>query len=415
MVGCTFGGWATRRAEIIIGMIDHATPPDRELQLFDGGPPLRLLRLWGRFDPAHRHVVRRALIVACIGWLPLLALALVALAAGNDSVWQAFLRDASVHARSLVVAPLLVLAEAVCIPRLGVLALTFRDRGIVAAAQVPAYERVIRSIVRWRDWWPAEALALVLAYVVALLVMKYVPNSFLPDWHRVPGGAHERSLASWWHALVSLPLLLVLLFGWFWRVFLWARFLWRVSHLPLRLVAAHPEGAAGLMFVSFSLSSFSILGFAIGVLVAATELGHLVAGGAVSIEQLGRAAFGTVVVVLVAFVAPVLSFVGPLLRTWQQAVRSYGTLAQRVGVAMEDKWLHGPPSEATSDPLGSADFSAETDLFQTVQSAYSMRVLPVDLRNVLMLMASTALPFGIVALALVPFDEVLEKLLGLFV
>ena len=398
-------------------MVGPTLPPPRELELFNGGPPLRLLRLWGRFDPEHQHVVRRAVIVVCIGWLPLLVLALVGLGAGNDSVWQAFVRDASVHARSLVVAPLLVMAEAVCIPRLGALAHTFRDRGIVTAAQVPAYERVTRTIAGWRDWWLAEALALVSACVVALLVIRYVPYTFLPDWHRVSGGSLERSLASWWHALVSLPLLLLLLllFGWFWRLFLWARFPWLVSRLELRLVAAHPEGAAGLMFVSFSLNSFAILGIAIGVIVAATELGHLLAGGSLSVEQLGRAALGTVGVVVVAFVTPLLCFIGPLLRTWQAAVKSYGTLAQRVGVAMEDKWLHGPPSEATADPLGSADFSAETDLFQTVQNAYSMRVVPVDLRNVLVLMAATALPFGFVALALVPFDEVLGKLVGLFV
>lgn len=81
----------------------------------------------------------RAAIVIAVGWLPLLALALVALAAGNEATWQAFLRDASVHARSLIVAPLLVLAEVVCIPRLGALARTFRDRGIVPPAQAPVY------------------------------------------------------------------------------------------------------------------------------------------------------------------------------------------------------------------------------------------------------------------------------------
>lgn len=391
------------------------SPLARELHLFNGGPPLRLLRLWGRQDPQHQHVLRRALLVVCIGWLPLLALALVALAGGEDKVWQAFLRDASVHARSLIAAPLFVLAEAVCIPRLGELAQTFRDRGLLRVSGLPAYERVVRSIIALRDWWLVEFLAVLLSFAMAVLIVKYVPPSFLPDWHRGSASAPlGRSLASWWHALVSLPLLLVLLLGWCWRVFLWTRYLWQVSRLDLRLVASHPEGAAGLMFVSYSLSSFSLLAVAIGVIVAATELAHLLTGGEVTTDQLGKVAFGTVVFVLVVFAAPLLAFCKPLLRTRREGVKTYGTLTQRVGVLLEDRWMHGPPSAETADPLSSPDFSAATDLFQTAEKAYNVRVIPLELRSTLTLALAAALPFGVVALALVPFDKVLGGLLGLF-
>jgi len=390
-------------------------PTDQELRLFDGGPPLRVLRLWGRFDPDHQHVLRRALIVVGVGWLPLLLLALLSLTAGRDDVWLAFLRDASVHARSLLVAPLLVLAEAVCIPRLGELAHTFRERELLPASALPGYERVVRSIQWLRDWWLIEALALVLAYAMAILIVQTVPASYLPNWHQAAGSAPMgRSLASWWHALVSLPLLLILMLGWCWRVLLWALFLWRVSRLDLQLVAAHPEGAAGLMFLSHSLSSFALLGAAIGIIVAATELGHLLAGGTIAPELLGRVALGTVAFALVVFVAPLLSFCTPLLRTWRHDVQAYGALAQRVGVSLEDRWMRAPPSPETADPLSSPDFSAVTDLFQTVEKAYGLRMVPVELRSLLPLAVATALPFGVVALTLVPFDKVLEKVLGMF-
>ena len=61
-------------------------------------------------------------MVVVVGWLPLFLLALLARLHGEERVWSAFLGDASVHARSLLAAPLLVLAEAVCIPRLGEIA-----------------------------------------------------------------------------------------------------------------------------------------------------------------------------------------------------------------------------------------------------------------------------------------------------
>ena len=258
---------------------DAPLPASAEARLFDGGPPLRLLQLWGRFDPEHRHVLRRSLILVAIGWLPLLVLALVALASGHENVWHAFLSDASVHARSLIVVPLLVIAEGVCIPRLGDIAQSFRRTGVVPPSQAGRYEAVVRSTVRLRDGWLVEAIAALLAYIVALLIVKYVPSSFLPDWHLGDANAPMgRSLASWWHALVSLPLLLILLLGWIWRLFLWTRYLWCVSRLELRLVAAHPAGAGGLMFVGYSLRAFAILGMATGMIVAATELAHLWAG-----------------------------------------------------------------------------------------------------------------------------------------
>ena len=91
----------------------------------------------------------------------------------------------------------------------------------------------------------------------------------------------------------------------------------------------------------------------------------------------------------------------------------YGALAQRMGEALEDKWMFGPPGEDTAEPLSSDNFSAATDFFQTASNVYRMRVAPVDLRGLAVLAAATALPFGIVALALVPFDKLLQKLVGM--
>jgi len=394
--------------------IAGAAPP-REAGLFDGGPPLGLLRLWGRIGEGSRNVRRRALAVILIGWLPLLVLALLAQFNERPGVWTAFLHDASAHARTLLVSPLLILAELICIPRLGAIAETFRTRGLVPASQVADFDAILSGVMRLRDSWVAEAAAVVLAYLAAFVLVTFVPTSFLPDWHRgLSEGVQTRSLASWWNALVSLPILLVLLFGWVWRWFLWNRFLWKVSRLDLRLVAAHPEGAAGLMFVGFSLRAFMIIGLAIGVLVAATELAHVLAGSAATPEQLAAVALATVVCVLLLFTAPLLAFTEPLLRTWRAAVISYGALAQRVGQAFEDKWMHNPIDEETAQPLATGDFSAVTDLYQTTSLAYSLRLMPLDLRSLVALAISTALPFGIVALALVPFDKVMDKLLGMF-
>jgi hypothetical protein len=70
--------------------------------------------------------------------------------------------------------------------------------------------------------------------------------------------------------LVSVPLLLLLLLGWLWRVLLWWRFLWLTARLDLRLIPGHPDLAGGLMFVGSSLRSFWLLSFALGAIAAGT-------------------------------------------------------------------------------------------------------------------------------------------------
>jgi hypothetical protein len=131
-------------------------------------------------------------------------------------------------------------------------------------------------------------------------------------------------------------------------------------------------------------------------------------------EALAGAALGTIAFVLVIFVAPLTVFITPLMRAWEGGVVIYGALAQRIGVALEDKWMHGPPAEETADPLSTGDFSAATDFYQTANNVYTMRIMPLDLRGLLALAVATALPFSIVVLALVPFDKLLQKLIGMF-
>ena len=78
-----------------------------------------------------------------------------------------------------------------------------------------------------------------------------MPISLYPAWHvSTVAGVEVYSPAGWWHALVSLPLLFVLLLGWIWRVLVWTRFLYLMAGLDLKLVPAHPDRTAGLRFVA---------------------------------------------------------------------------------------------------------------------------------------------------------------------
>src|SRR5215472_9429116 len=84
--------------------------------LFENAPPLGLQRRLGLIKPDALNIERRALLVIAVGWLPIIVLTIVqSLVLWSDQITSLF-REVGGHARYLIAAPLLVLAERECAP-----------------------------------------------------------------------------------------------------------------------------------------------------------------------------------------------------------------------------------------------------------------------------------------------------------
>ena len=70
-----------------------------------------------------------------------------------------------------------------------------------------------------------------------------------------------------WYGYVSLPLFQFLLMRWYFRLFIWTRFLWQVSRLDLSLVPTHPDRVGGLGFLANTVYAFPPLAVAHGALL----------------------------------------------------------------------------------------------------------------------------------------------------
>jgi len=83
-----------------------------------------------------------------------------------------------------------------------------------------------------------------------------------------------------------------------------------------------------------------------------------------------------------------------------------------VGGQFEHKWLKR--SEGIDESaLAVSDFSAITDLYQAVSNVYDMGIIPLDLRNILLLIVATLLPFVPVVFMAIPLDAILAHVAGL--
>ena len=379
-----------------------------ERTLFEGGPPIGLQTALGLMAPERPNILFRIAAAVAIGWVPLLVLTALQDAMLSDGSFRAFLTDYAVLSRSLIAVPLLILAEKICLPRLSGIVRHIRDTGLVRSVDSAAFEQALKSTLRLRDSLRLEIAVVTIAAALLVTFHVTVPKDIFPSWYRLHGHG-ATSPAGWWHALISIPILIILLLGWVWRLTLWTRFLWLVSQLPLRLVPSHPDRAGGLKFLGMSVPAFSILAFALGIVIAGTITNRVVHDGA-SLLSFRYVVIGFDVLCLALFVSPLFVFTGQLLEAWRRGSQEYGALARRVGEEMELRWLN---RDVDAQALDANDFSATTDLYSIAANVYTLNVVPVSLRQLVMLAIGAVLPFVPIILVAVPPLVLWQKLSGL--
>jgi hypothetical protein len=387
-------------------------PPDAyDFSLVLGGPLFQLIGRAHLSGDALELLRRRVAVISLFAWLPLLILSLLGGHAWGDAVKVPFLVDIEVHARFLLALPLLIVAELIVHQRMRPVARQFLERGLIPERARAGFELAIASAVRLRNSVVAEVLLLAFVYFVGVLYVwpRYIALN-VATWYAVPTGAgRQLSLAGWWFMYVSLPLFQFILFRWYFRLFVWMRFLWQVTRGDLSLVPTHPDRASGLGFLSLTVVAFAPLLLAHGVLLAGM-IAHRIFFHAARLPD-----FKVEIVVLVAFLlmivlGPLLLFTPHLGSARRTGLREYGTLAQRYVREFDDKWLRG--GAPADEPLvGSADIQSLADLGNSFEVVRSMRVVPFTRDTVLQLTVITLLPVLPLLLTMVSLEELLQQLL----
>jgi hypothetical protein len=376
--------------------------------LFENGPPVGLQRRLGFVKGSQLNVGRRAMIVGAVGWAPLLVLAGIQNVTMHTAGITSLLWETGVHARYLIAAPLLVLAEAQCASRLNAIVRHFADAGLVPDKDRGTYDAAVASTRAQLNSRAAEIIVIALAYLLTSAAVFSLPFDQFPVWHKTGGFAPAFSPAGWWHVLVSLPLLLTLLLGWGWRFALWAYLLWRIARIDLRLMASHPDGAAGLAVLGYSLRAFSLIAMALATIIAGRSANIVLVDGALPRDHTIFSA-GLLVAVVALFAAPLFFFTPILMKALQRGSFEYGALANRVGAVFEEKWL-GRNGPVDNSAIEKPDFSATTDLYAIVANVYALRLVPIDLKSIVMLGIALLLPFVPIVFLALPMAEILAGL-----
>jgi hypothetical protein len=209
---------------------------------------------------------------------------------------------------------------------------------------------------------------------------------------------------------VSLPLFQFLLMRWYFRIFIWTRFLWQVSRIELSLIPTHPDRVGGLGFLTNTVHAFIPLAAAHGALLAGLIASRIFYLGARLLDFKIEVAV-TLTFTLCLVFGPLVVFASQLARAKRHGRREYGTLAERYVREFDAKWLRG--GAAADEPLvGSGDLQSLADLANSFEVVRTMRMIPVTKESVLYLAAATLAPVAPLALTMMSIEELLKTLLG---
>ena len=287
----------------------------------------------------------------------------------------------------------------------------FLERDLIPEHGRAQFDAAVESAKRLRNSMAAEILLIALVYGVGVLYLwrRYIAID-VPSWYGVMGGGRlQPSLAGWWFGCVSLPMVQFLLLRWYFRLFVWTRFLWQVSRIELDLKAIHPDRSGGLGFLALTGHAFLPLLIAQGTLLAGMIANRIFFTGA-QLPQFRVEIVGLVAVMLLMVLVPLLVFVPLLERAKRAALRDYGRLANRYVQEFDSKWVRGG-APAEEPLLGSADIQSLADLGNSFEIVKQMKWIPFNPRTVVQLAAATLIPLLPLTLTMISLDELVQRLL----
>lgn len=384
---------------------------DTSFSLVAGGPFYGVLRRLGLLGADQLTTLRTAAVLALFAWLPPALLAVAQSLVDSGYHGWGYFADLTVPTRYLIAIWAMVATERYADNRFKILGRQFRDAGLLSRDSLPRYEAALAIADRRSSSWIAEGIILAVAIVHSGVVMRVVISLSGSSWEgAMVGGQAQLSWAGTLVRYVSNPLFLFLTLRWIWWFLVWGGLLFRISRLPLRLIPAHPDRAAGLGFLAVYPSVFSGFSFALSCVISSAILKDL------TLEQRPPEIVWLAIAVwltfnLMLFLGPLLVFAKPLFAARERALLEYGRMATRQHVTMHRKWTGKSEDESPAD---SPALPSTGELNTTIQSIREMGYTPVNRMAVTQIVIAAGLPLLPVVLTLVPLGNLIKWALGKF-
>jgi hypothetical protein len=350
---------------------------------------------------------RRIALAIALTWVPIVAWALWQgrFFAGGPA--EPLAHQFDFHGRFLVALPLLLVAEATSEPALRRMLPQFVRSGLVDAPLQAAFRSVLAAGEPLRS--SPVALGAMIALVAAGTAVGWgrVRLDALP-WTASPAqpGADFGAL---WFALVARPLFLLMLLVWAWRLVVLTLTFARIARLELRLVATHPDRAAGLGFLEALPVSLSPLFLAVAIPIAG-HWAHDALEHGMPVRELRLPAAGLLLLLTGIAVTPLLVFAPRLSALRRASLGGWSALLAEHGRLAERRWLRGDRL-ADDALLTASELGPLADVPAPYQAVRAMRIAPIGLRSLLPPILAAVLPLLPVVATQIPLGDIARGLL----
>jgi hypothetical protein len=368
----------------------RATPTDAavplrplDFSLFEDDNARRFYASLGLHARAPYGLVRRALVLMFVTYVPMAVLALVQGLYDTVATPTNFFADFAAYAQFLVALPLYILAEPVIESSTREAAKQFQSCGVVPAANMGKLRVIHADMARYRRarWVDVACIGWAYFFSLVILVPQFGPDP-LPTWH-VQGDETSRwmTAAGVWAFFVSIPLL-----GYIWlrliaKILLWTWYLYRITRMHLELHPMPPVASACIGFISETQGRFALFILAFGIGNVAAPVGYQVA--VLNYDLSILPVWGPLVLfglgAPLLFTLPLLMFTKQLLRSKKRALAAYRERVSEQSRRVEERWLFGTPPD--DEPRNVRDLAELETLGQIYARIERMRVVPFDLRS----------------------------------
>jgi hypothetical protein len=385
-------------------------PPDFSLVL--GGPLFQLLMRLRLTTPSLDLLKKRIIFFILFAWLPLLILSLIEGKAWG-SVGMPFLFDIEAQTRFLIALPLLIGAELLVHKQVRLLVGQFIDRDIITEKELPGFNGLISSAMKLRNSVVIELILILLVFVGGpylsntVSVIEQIASGAGSWYASTDSNGAFLSMAGYWYIFVSRPLFQFIAFRWYFRIFIWARFLWQSSRLDLNLIPIHPDRACGLGFLAMSSILFAPLIMAHGVVFAGLIANAIFFAGA-KLTNFMLLILGVVLFVQLIVLGPLFVFFPSLMRAKRTGLRDYGVLASKYVEEFDIKWVRGGGA-GNERLVGSSDIQSLADLANSFQVIRDIRSFPFDKETAIQVFVFVILPMLPLVLTMIPLEELIKK------
>jgi len=334
-------------------------------------------------------LIRTAIVLVLITWLPLGILALYYGTLNDAGTTISFFEDFLVHVRFLFAVPFLILIEKI-VDKNFVSYIKNTDK-IIPESQQQKYNQLVARLVKLTTSYIPEIIVLVIYYTAIFTNPDLISAEDSGRNYLTYSDTNTLNVAGWFNFLFCIPIYLLVTFRWAWRWIIWVYSMIKISFFKIYTDPLHADNVAGLAYLNSTPFTFSFILIAPSAMLSA-EIGINIIYNDVSFMSYKLLILLYVFILPIILYSPLAVFMIKLFNARKEGVVMFGGLIRKHNYNYVKKWID---SSSTNKEriLGAMDNSSLANINCSYTPITEMKLIPVNYRMIVLSFIMNVIPY----------------------